>query len=453
MSQRINRRAFSQTAVKAATAVTTAMSLAPGRVLGANDSVRLGFIGVGNRGCQLLSGFLAQSDAKVVALCDVYEPYLHGAYERLDPRFADLGKRRPTIPKLDGDVARVKDFRELIDRKDIDAVVIATPDHWHAIQMIAACKAGKDVYVEKPLSMTVVEGRAMVDAARKHDRIVQVGTHRRSSRMYAQLAEVVRSGAIGKVTVARAAFASNMATAGIGHAPPSEPPAGLDWDLWLGPRPRRAFQSTIMPYKFRWWDLYSSQIANWGVHYFDLIRWLTGELAPASASVHGGRYAVDDDRTIPDTTEAIFEHASRMLSLFSIHEANGQPMLGRGAEIELQGTVGTVYATNNRYEIVPERGGAFQDPRPRRKGEVVKATDGDLDQQAARDFVDNVKSRKRPLADVEEGHRSTTFAHIANIALAVRKRLEWDPTAERFTNCDEANQLLHYEYRKPWSLA
>ncbi len=452
MSQRLNRRAFSQTAVKAATAATAAMSLAPGRVLGANDSVRLGFVGVGNRGCQLLSAFLAHSDARVVALCDVYEPYLHGAYDRVDPRFADLGKRRPTIPKLDGDVARVKDFRELIDRKDIDALVIATPDHWHAIQMIAACKAGKDVYVEKPLSITVVEGRAMVNAARNHNRIVQVGTHRRSSRMYAQLAQVVHSGAIGKVTVARAAFASNMATAGIGHAPPSEPPAGLDWNLWLGPRPHRAFQATIMPYKFRWWDLYSSQMANWGVHYFDLIRWLTAEQAPASVSVHGGRYAVNDDRTIPDTTEAIFEHASRMLSLFSIHEANGQPMLGRGAEIELQGTLGTVYATNSRYEIVPERGGAFQDPRPRRKGEIVKATDGDLDQQAARDFLDNVKSRKRPLADVEEGHRSTTFAHLGNIALAVRKRLEWDPTAERFTNCDEANQLLHYEYRKPWSL-
>jgi len=452
MSERINRRAFSQTAVKAATAATAAMSLAPGRVLGANDRVQLGFIGVGNRGCQLLSGFLAHSDARVVALCDVYEPYLSGAYERLDPRFAGLGKRIPRIAKLDGDVARVKDFRVLLDRKDIDAVVIATPDHWHAIQMIAACKANKDVYVEKPLSITVAEGRAMVDAARKYDRIVQVGTHRRSSRMYAQLAEAIRSGAIGKVTVARAAFASNMATAGIGHAPPSEPPAGLDWDLWLGPRPYRPFQATIMPYKFRWWDLYSSQMANWGVHYFDLIRWLTGELAPESVSAHGGRYAVDDDRTIPDTSEAIFEHASKMLSLFSIHEANGQPMLGRGAEVELQGTLGTVYATNSRYEIVAERGGAFQDPRPRRKGEVVKGTDGDLDQQAARDFLDYVKSRKRPLADVEEGHRSTTFAHLANIALAVRKRLEWDSTAERFTNCDEANQLLHYEYRKPWSL-
>jgi predicted dehydrogenase len=450
MSLGINRRAFSKTA---ATATATAMSLAPGRVLGANDQVRLGFIGVGNRGCQLLKGFVPHTDAKIVAVCDVYEPYLNGAYDRLDPRFAGLGKRIAQMPKLEGDVARVKDFRVILDRQDIDAVVIATPDHWHAIQMIAACKAGKDVYVEKPLSATIVEGRAMVDAARKYERIVQVGTHRRSSRMYADLAERVHSGAIGKVTVARAAFTNNMTPAGIGHAPESEPPAGLDWDMWLGPRPARAFQSTVMPYKFRWWHLYSSQIANWGVHYFDLIRWLTGELAPASISAHGGRYAVDDDRTIPDTSETIFEHASKMLTVFSVYEANGQPVLNRGAEVELRGTLGTVYATGNRYEIVPERGGAFQDPAPRSKNMAAKSNDGDLDQQAARDFLDCVKSRKRPNADIEEGHRSTTFAHLANIALATRQRLDWDAQAERFTNCDAANQLLHYEYRKPWSLA
>jgi predicted dehydrogenase len=445
----VNRREFSRVAAAAAAAA----SIAPGRVLGANDQVRLGFIGVGNRGCQLLKGFLPQPDAKIVALCDVYEPYLHGAYDRLDPRFAGLGKRIAQMPKLEGDVARVKDFRAILDRKDIDAVVIATPDHWHALQMIAACKAGKDVYVEKPLSMTVTEGRAMVDAARKHERIVQVGTHRRSSRLYAQLADLVHSGAIGKVTVARAAFANNMAPTGIGHAGESDPPAGLDWDMWLGPRPARPFQATIMPYKFRWWDLYSSQIANWGVHYFDLIRWLTGELAPASVTTHGGRFAVTDDRTIPDTSETIFEHASGMLSIFSVFEANGQPVLNRGAEVELRGTLGTIYATNAQYEIVPERGGAFQDPKPRRRGEIKKATDGDLDQQAARDFIDNVKSRKRPNADIEEGQRSTTFAHLANISLATRKRLEWDPQSERFTNCDQANELLHYEYRKPWSLA
>jgi predicted dehydrogenase len=448
MKSGVNRRTFSMT-----TAAAAALSVAPSSVLGANDQIRLGFIGVGNRGCQLLKGFVAQPDAKIVALCDVYEPYLNAAYDRIDPRFAGLGGRIAKMPKLDGDVTRTTDFRTILDRKDIDAVVIATPDHWHAIQMIAACKAGKDVYVEKPLSVTIAEGRAMVDAARKYDRIVQVGTHRRSSRMFAQLAELVHSGAIGKVTVARASFTSNMWPKGIGHEPETDPPAGLDWDMWLGPRPARPFQATIMPYKFRWFHLYSSQMANWGVHYFDAIRWLTGELAPASVSAHGGRYAIDDDRTIPDTSETIFEHTSKMLTLFSVHEANGQPVVGRGAEIELRGTIGTLYAATNRYEIVPERGGAFQDSKPRRKPETVKSTDGDLDQQAARDFLDCIKSRRRPNADIEEGHRSTTFSHLANIALATRQRLDWDAQAERFTNCEAANELLHYEYRKPWSLA
>ena len=266
------------------------------------------------------------------------------------------------------------------------------------------------------------------------------------------LAEVIRSGAIGKVTVARAAYCSNMATEGHRPRPRVRPARRPGLGPLAGPAPARPFRATIMPYKFRWWQLYSSQVANWGVHYFDLARWVTGELAPASVSAHGGRFAVDDDRTVPDTTIAIFEHASGMLMEFCLFEANGQPVLGRGAELELRGTLGTLYANDRGYEIVPERGGQFQEPAARRKPEVVKATDGDLDQQAARDFLDNVKSRKRPIGDVEEGHRSTTFAHLANIALATRKRLEWDAQAERVTNCDDANRLLHYAYRKPWTL-
>jgi predicted dehydrogenase len=448
----VSRRTFSGLAL----ATAAGAALGPRTVLGASEQVRLGFIGVGNRGCQLLRAFLAHKDARVVALCDVYEPYLHAAYDRVDPRFANLGKRIPQMPDVGPGVDRLTDFRRLIDRKDIDAVVIATPDHWHAIQTIAACRAGKDVYVEKPLSITIAEGRAMVEAARGADRVVQVGTHRRSSPMYAKLADVVRSGAIGKVTVARASYASNMTPHGIGHAADSEPPAGLDWDMWLGPRPARAFNENLLPYKFRWWHLYSSQMGNWGVHYFDLIRWLTGERAPVSVAALGGKFAVADDRTIPDTAEAVFEHDSGMLTTFSLFEANGQSTLAEGAEVELRGTLGTIYANIRGYRIVPERGGQFQDPAPRRKPESVTATEGgrdqELDQLHARNFLDCVRSRSRPHADVEEGHRSTTFAHLANIALATRARLDWDPRAERFTNSDAANELLHYDYRSPWTL-
>ncbi len=449
MKSNLTRRTFHGAALTAAAA-----SLAPASALGANDRLRLGFIGVGNRGCQLLKGFLAHPDAQVVALCDVYEPYLKADYDKVDPRFANLDGRIPKMPAVPGNVDRVKDFRRILDRKDIDAVVIATPDHWHAIMTIEGCQAGKDVYCEKPLSITIKEGRAMVAAAREHDRIVQVGTHRRSSRLYAEAVELVRSGALGKVTVAKTAYTSNMTPKGIGHAADSEPPKDLDWDLWLGPRPARPFNENIMPYKFRWHQLYSSQMGNWGVHYLDAIRWLTGELAPASVSAHGGRFAVNDDRTIPDTAEVIFEHASGMLTVFSIYESTGQPVLRTGAEVEIRGTIGTLYINTAGYEIVPERGGQFQDPAPRRKPVAVKTPtrESDLDTVAARDFLDNVKAHKRPIGDVEEGHRSTTFAHLANIALATKTRLEWDAQAERFTNCDAANKLLHYEYRSPWTL-
>jgi predicted dehydrogenase len=342
----------------------------------------------------------------------------------------------------------------VLDRKDIDAVVIATPDHWHAIQMIAACNAGKDVYVEKPLSVTIREGRRMVESARRYDRVVQVGTQRRSSNLYAQLAEIVKSGAIGKVTVARAGLTNNMAPDGIGKLPDSDPPPGLDWDLWLGPRPERPFNLNVLPYKFRWWNLYSSQMANWGAHYLDAMRWVLRETAPASISAHGGIFAVDDCRSIPDTAEAIFEHASGVLTIFNTFEASGQPLLRTG-EIEFRGTLGTAYASMNRIEIIPERGGAFQDPKPRIKTLAVANNDGyaALDNGHARNFLDCVKSRQRPNCDVEEGHRSTTYAHLANIALATRARLDWDAKAERFTNNDAANELLDYEYRQPWSHA
>ncbi len=455
MADSFNRRDFTR-----ATLATTAVGAMPavaraGRILGANDRVRIGCIGVGNRGIQVLDAFCSHPDAQVVALADVYEPYLNGQYDRADARFKALGRQIPRKqPDFGSAVDRYPDFRRLLDRKDIDAVIVATPDHWHAIQAIMACESGKDVYVEKPLAIAVREGRRIVDAARRTNRVVQVGTQRRSSALFAELGELIRSGAIGKVTVARAYLTSNMAPDGIGIAPDSDPPEGFDWDMWLGPRPARSFNPNIAPYKFRWWQLYSSQMANWGVHYVDLLRWLVGESAPASLSAHGGAFAVKDARTIPDTAEVIFEHSSGMLMIFGTYEASGHPALNAG-EVEIRGTLGTVYAGLGRFEVVPERGGQFQDPRPRCKPITRTAREGygELDRAHARNFLDCVKTRNRPNADVEDGHRSTTFALLANIALATKARLDWDAGAERFTNNDRANELLDYEYRAPWSHA
>jgi predicted dehydrogenase len=193
-------------------------------------------------------------------------------------------------------------------------------------------------------------------------------------------------------------------------------------------------------------------MANWGAHFLDAMRWCTRETAPASISAHGGVYAVNDCRSIPDTAEVIFEHASGLLTIFSTFEASGQPLL-RAGEIELRGTLATAYAAMDRIEIIPERGGAFQDPKPRTKPLVLSNKDGygELDRAHARNFLDCIKSRQRPNCDVEDGHRSTTYAHLANIALATKARLDWDAHSERFTNNEAANQLLDYEYRQPWS--
>ncbi|MFO0909685.1 MAG: Gfo/Idh/MocA family oxidoreductase [Isosphaeraceae bacterium] len=454
MTGSLSRRSFSQSALAAAAAT----ALAPGRVRGANDRVRLGFIGVGNRGCQLLTAFLPHEDAQVVALCDVYEPYLHAAYDQVDPRFQGLGKRIPRMPELGSKVDRVSDFRRLLDRKDIDAIVIATPDHWHAVQMTHACRAGKDVYVEKPLSVTINEGRRMIEVARETQRVVQVGTHRRSSALYARMAKALGPDkAIGRVGTARAGYASNMTPDGIGRdSGGGVVPKGLDWNLWLGPRPERPFRSTVMPYKFRWHSLYSSQVANWGVHYFDLIRWLTGESEPSSVSAYGRSGIINDDRTIPESVEAVLGHESGLLVSFSLTETSGHPLFPDGAEVEVRGTEGTAFANTSRYWIVPERGGQFQDPKPRRKAETVAAErDGretDLDRLHARNFLDCVKSRATPHADIAEGHRSTMYAHLVNLALATGERLEWDAKSGRFRNSEAANNLLHYEYRRPWTL-
>jgi predicted dehydrogenase len=439
-----------RTAIKAAG--MTALSYS--RILGANSRIRTGHIGVGNRGTELLRGFMEEKDVQVAALCDIFKPFLERDSSRVPPeahgRFIRQMNEKFLTP-----VDRYEDFRRLLERKDIDAVVIATPDHWHAIQTIMACDAGKDVYVEKPLSATIVEGRKMVEAVRRNKRIAQVGLHRRSGEAYRRAAELVRNGKIGKVTVARGYRISNMYPEGIGKRPHTSPPPDLNWDMWLGPRPKRPYQANIAPYRFRWWGLYSSQAGNWGVHHCDAMRWVLGEVAPASITAHGGRYAVEDDRTIPDTMETIFEFASGCLMIWGQYEASGGSALKMG-EIEFRGTLGNMYTLTEGggYVIEPSRGGQFQDPEPRIEAEQWKVPprERNLTGLHIRNFIDCVQSRKTPNCDIEVGHRSNSFALLANIALETRSRLDWDPKAERVTNNPAANKLLHYEYRAPWKL-
>jgi len=430
-------------------------------VIEANEKIRMGFIGLGNRGTLLLNWFMENADVEVVALCDVYEPYTLRDRSKVAERYLEIGKVPKMGEEFGSKVKRYGDFRKLLEQKDIDAVCIATPDHWHAIQTIAALEAGKHVYIEKPLTITIQEGRAMVNAQKKSGKVCAVGLNRRGSSIYQHLTKEVQSGIIGKVTTARAQRTSNMYPNGIGKLQPEEPPKDFDWDMWLGPRTFRPYQYNIAPYFFRWWKEYSSQMGNWGVHFMDVIRWMLNEQAPVAITATGGKFAVQDDRNIPDTMEVLFEMPSKSIIKFSIHEANAGGAIS-GGEVELHGAKGNLIADQNGYSISSAKPGQFQTwntlVEPVEKKLEGGTEFGDIGSKEnstgnlIRNFLDCIKDGGEPLCSLEEGHRSTSFAHLANISLELGQRIEWDAVNERITNSDKANDYLHYEYRAPWKL-
>lgn len=440
----LTRRDFTREAF-----IATALSYS--RVLGANDRVRMGYIGLGNRGDQVHDAFLEHGDQQTVAICDLRDDYLD---------FAETKSR--ANPK------RYKDYRRLLEDRDVDAVAIATPDHWHALMMIDACNAGKDVYVEKPLSLTVVEGRKMVEAAERTKRVVQVGIQRRSAPFLKEAAEFVRSGGIGKVTVAKGYHVLNEWPLGIGNPPDTTPPNEEQWDQWLGPAPKVPYNKNRTYYRFRWFYNYSGgQLTNFGVHYMDMLRWCFGQDAPRAVTALGGKYVVGDNREIPDTLEVLWQFDGPTMMVFSQYNANAAGGNVRSSEMELRGTKGTMYLDLNRWEVVPEQIAEVEVPdrtpldraherewgRSRKAAIEGRAAKGSADTAFhARNFLDCVKTRAKCNCDVLTGHLSTSATLIGNIALKTRSYLEWDARAERFTNNEGANRLLSYKYRAPYKL-
>lgn len=426
-------------------------ALSYSRILGANDRLRMGFVGLGNRGDQVHDGFLEFGDSQTVAVCDLRDDYLDFAVK----------KSRATP-------ARYKDYRKLLEDKNVDAVAIATPDHWHAIMMIDACRAGKDVYVEKPLSLTVAEGRRMVQVAGETKRIVQVGIQRRSSKMLQEAVAYLKGGELGHITVARGFHVQNEAPNGIGMAPDSPPPSAELWEQWLGPAPKVPFNRNRAFYNFRWFYDYSGgQITNFGVHYMDMLRWACQKRSPRSVVAMGGRFAVKDNREIPDTCEVLWDFGDMMM-VFVQYNANAAPAsAARGAEMEIRGTKGTMYIYGNKWEVVPERytdmlfGQRTPLDRESERGysPSKKATIEGRSMEGAsstpphvRNFIDAVKARVAPSCPIEEGHISTSNTILGHISLRTRALLDWDANAERFTNNEAANKLLSYKYRAPFKL-
>ena len=426
-----------------------------GTVRGANDRIRMGAIGVGNRGSQLLEIYMQNPDIQLTAVCDIYKPYLMRDRQAVDPRyFLPQGRPIPTMgEKFSSQVALYHDYRKLLEDKNVDAVCIATPDHWHALQTIDAVEAGKDVYLEKPVSITIFEGRKIVEAAQRTKRIVTVGYVRRYSELYQKLSALIKGGKLGELSMISGHYYSNMTPGGIGNMQPEAPPADFDWDTWLGPRKKRPYQYNIAPYMFRWWKDYSSQIANQGSHFLDVIHWLTDERAPVAITAAGSNHIIKDDRDIPENMDILYELASGKTIHFRVSETVAQPGLDYGY-IELLGTNGSLYIADGGYKFFPSRPGQFQSWKLDDAPEEIQIRWNSKDWTAEhfKDFVACIRTRKTPLAAIEQSFRSSSYALLANIAWEVKQRVVWDPVKERFINNKAANQLLHYAYRKPWSL-
>jgi len=416
----MNRRTFAIGAISAWSA---------GRVHGANERIRVGLIGSGGRGREDWGTFLKQPEVEPVAVCDVYDPF-----------------REKGIAMTEGRAKAFSDFRRLLEQKDIDAVIVATPDHWHALITVAACEAGKDVYCEKPLSLTVVEGRKMVEAARKHDRVVQTGSQQRSGSHYAQAVKLIQDGGIGEVHRIHAGMQRNIAPG----LKPTEMASGLspalNWDMWLGPAPLRPFDPFRCIYNFRWfWDYSGGQMTNWGAHHLDIARWIVGAEAPTEVAGFGGRYSLTDGGETPDIQEVTYQFPKVVVTWTSSEIAQGKPFT-----LDICGTRGTLTLLRSGFQVAPEMLGSGKAKTPAMEALQVKGDD--LNVAHARNFLDCVKSRKRPNADVEEGHRSAVMCHLGNISTRLGRSVRWDAAKEQVVGDVEANHMLGRPYRAPWRL-
>jgi predicted dehydrogenase len=420
------------------------------RILGANDRVGVGFIGYGLIGAQHVFDFKNQKDVDMVAMAEVYQP-------RLEQGVAECGGRAKPY----------RDFRKLLEDKDVDAVVVSTPDHWHALMTMMACAAGKDVYVEKPLTLFVREGRWMVDVARKHKRVVQVGTQQRSGKHYQKARELLRSGYLGKLVSVRMSSFRNIMP-GFGSPPDGVAPHDFDYDMWLGPAPQRPFNRNRGIYHFRWfWDYSGGQMTNLGAHHIDIMQWYLGVKGPLAVASSGGRLALDDIGETPDIQEALYEYPG-LVALYSCREVSLGRRDGSGG-LEFFGTKGSLTINRGGFEVHPDVKADPNNAIPRFKGhpgggpqasaakpelwvQPLKEP-GSSDEQFdlhVRNFLDCVKSRQRPIADVEEGHQITTACHLGNIALRTGRKLRWDAEKEEILDDREASAMLERPYRKPW---
>jgi predicted dehydrogenase len=380
------------------------------------EQIRVGMIGVGNQGMNNLRVFLKH----VVAVADVDSRRAAGAKRLVET----LGR---------GKCDAVGDFRHLLERNDIDAVVVTTPDHWHALPTILACEAGKDVYCEKPLGLTVAEGRSMVAAASRHARVVQTGSQQRSDARFRLACELVRSGALGPLKAVKVGLPGvNFDGPAV---PDTTPPAELDYNFWLGPAPDRPYNPKHVHYNFRFfWDYSGGQLTNWGAHHLDIVQWALGKDDSGPVAIEGtARYQPQHWYEVPESFELVYTYAD------GLRVSCGQAYRGG---VTFEGEKGSLFVTRGKIESTPAS--IVKNPQI---SEHLYASSNH-----AANWLECIKSRNAPICEVAIGHRSATVCHLGNIALRTGRKITWNPAEQRVVGDPEAESMLSRPYRSPWRI-
>jgi predicted dehydrogenase len=447
-----SRRDFLGNTIRIAAAGFAFPTLIPGSALGlarnvsASNRITVAMIGTGNQGFNDINSFLGDERVQIVAVCDVNREslgYWEGKIGGREParRLVEerYGKHRPSGTYRGCDA--VGDYREILGRQDIDAVEICTPDHWHALMVLDACKARKDIYCQKPLSLTVEEGRAMSYAVHKSNVVFQTGSQQRSDRRFRRAAELVRNGRIGELRTVRVGLPGGRTDYAktAGHKKPEPVPKGFDYDFWLGPARSAPFAPARCHVNFRWiYDYSGGNVTDWGGHHPDCAQWGMGTELTGPIAIKNAKGVFPPDELWNTATEFSFE---------AVYE-NGVTMVVSNREkmgVTFQGTQGTIYVNRGKLEAEPK---SLLDSKIGPGGIHLYASDDHF-----RNFVDCVIAREPTAAPVEVAHRSITICHLGNIAMRLgRNTLRWDPRTERIIDDPEAMQMLSRPYRAPWAL-
>jgi len=493
MNNALTRRRFLKNSTLAAGAVALAAhsgraqdatAKAPRRTVGPNEKFNIALIGCGGMGCYKLSNFMASNQCNLVAVCDVDDSHLTDEhFQKTADGVKDAGEPMKAALAALPKEARVKDYRKVIDNKNIDIVIVGTPDHWHATPMIAAVAANKDVYCEKPCCHNVREGRAMLDAAKKFGAIVQVGTHQREIPLIQEARKFIQEGGLGIISQTNTYTYGNETPAGMGNDPDSAVPPGVDYNMWLGAAPERPFNKRRFHNTWRWYfDYGCGMVGDWNVHLQDIIMWTMGAKSPISVLCVPDFGIIEDDRTTPDAMQAMYEFPTPesvktgkkgFIQTYTMRKVSGRPWDADGYGMDFYGTNGMIHLTRKVWKTDPDKWDwKAQTPKKGENGsewriawtrEQKNREDGGADQVAHQKHVENflacVRDRKPPLANIESHYYSVAACHLANVSLRVGRQIFWDAQKEicctdrDLKNPDqEANKLLAREYRQGFEL-